>query len=233
MGRAIILCYHKVGALAEEGRRLNVEPERLRSQIRYFARRNYSFLRAQDLAGSWPHRCVCFTFDDAYASTLAHAPPLFEEHGKRATFYAVAGKLGGSSDWDAELARPLADAKTLLGAQEAGHEIGNHTASHVHLADLEPADQADEISEAHRLLASEGLNAGSFCYPYGSLCSNQVVKQHYKVAVSLLKGVASTSDDRAVLPRIVVAYSDSIPMLLYKIKVRPLLRQSRWKSGPR
>src|SRR4051812_17322791 len=117
MGRAIILCYHKVGPVATEGRRLNIEPARLRSHIRFFARRGFAFLLGRELAQSWPERSVCFTFDDAYTSTIRNAPELLEESGARGSFYAVSDKVGGSSGWDGSLARPLASWDELLDAQ--------------------------------------------------------------------------------------------------------------------
>jgi peptidoglycan/xylan/chitin deacetylase (PgdA/CDA1 family) len=92
-----ILCYHKVGPASEEGRRLNIEPLRLQSHVRYFARKNRPFVVAGDLPSSLQDGIVCFTFDDAYVSTMVHAPLIFEEQGVHACFYAVAGRVGDSS----------------------------------------------------------------------------------------------------------------------------------------
>ena len=226
--QATILCYHKVGLASKEGRRLNIEPSRLRSHVRFFSRKNYKFLCAGDLAAPWSDRTVCFTFDDAYASTMVHAPSIFEEFGTRATFYAVPGRVGGTSDWDGALARPLANWDLLTEAHRRGHEIGNHTQNHVHLANLSEEEQYKEISVAHENLVTQGLNPRSFCYPYGShdqRTVTQVDKAGYQVALILGKRIATTDDKLLELPRIIAAYSDALPMLIYKLTLKPRLKQ--------
>jgi len=226
---ATILCYHKVGPLAEEGRRLNIEPIRLRSHVRFFARRNIQFLVAGDLAGSWQDGIVCFTFDDAYDSTMVHAPGIFEEFGVRASFYAVPSLVGGRSEWDKELSRPLADWDLLRKIQASGHEIGNHSLTHPFLAKLSTDQQLVEIASSHERFLAEGLLPRSFCFPYGSYDSHtldQLKATGYEVGLALGKRPARSSDNRLSLPRIVVAYSDTLPMLLYKIHLKPLLRRS-------
>ena len=225
-----ILCYHKVGPVSEEGRRLNIEPARLRSHVRFFSRQNHTFVRVSELLGSWRKGMVCFTFDDAYESTMVHAPGIFEEVGARATFYAVPGRVGTVSDWDGQAARPLANWDLLRDAESNGHEIGNHTQNHVHLDSLDEKDQLNEIVAARDRLESEGLRSSSFCFPYGGYDERtvgQLQNAGYKVAVTLDKRPATREDDLLRLPRVVSAYSDTLPMLIYKLKLRPRLRRMR------
>jgi peptidoglycan/xylan/chitin deacetylase (PgdA/CDA1 family) len=219
---AIILCYHKVGPAASEGTWLNVEPERLRSHVRFFSRRGYTFLRAWDLVGEWRRRSVVFSFDDSYVSTLENAPPILEEVGARGSFYAVPSKVGGASDWDGDRRRPLANWDTLRHAERQGHEIGNHTHSHVHLAELPFEEQREEVRKADMRLKEEGLSPKTFCYPYGSLADREAI-EGYRIGLSLEKRIATPADDPLRLPRIIPSYSDSLPLLLYKIFVRPKL----------
>jgi peptidoglycan/xylan/chitin deacetylase (PgdA/CDA1 family) len=224
---ATILCYHKVGPELEEGRRLNIEPKRLESHVRFFARRRQVVL-ARDFAGEWPSGAICFTFDDAYLSTMTHAPALLERHGVRGTFYAVPGRVGLSSGWDGPAARPLADWGLLLDAQRRGHEIGNHTQNHPHLDLLAPDEQLREITEAQNGLQEHGIEAESFCYPYGGLNESAVAAvaaAGYPVGMALRKRAADSEEDRRALSRIVVAFSDALPMLLYRLHLRPLLRR--------
>jgi peptidoglycan/xylan/chitin deacetylase (PgdA/CDA1 family) len=225
-----ILCYHKVGPASEEGRRLNIEPSRLATHVRFFARKNRPFVLAKDLAESIQDGMVCFSFDDAYASTMHHAPLIFEEQGVRASFYAVPGRVGQDSDWDGEQSRPLADWDDLRAAQTRGHEIGNHSQNHRRLAELDPLEQLNEIQSAHRRLLDEGVSSRSFCYPYGSYDARTVEavqKAGYPVGLALNKHLAETSDNPLTLPRIVIAYSDSLPMLLYKLILKPRLKPKR------
>jgi len=224
---AVVLCFHKVGSQKKEGRRLNIDPRRLDAHIRFFARRKFQFLRAGDFQ-QWPdRRSVCFTFDDAYASTLEYGRPVFERNEVPMTLYAVTRLVGMTSSWDGELARPLADWADLKAAQAAGHEIGNHTGNHVHLPRLPYVEQKAEIDLAHEDLASHGIASKSICYPYGHqdeqsrLAASQA---GYKVGMALGKRLASPDDPRLAIPRIVIAFGDSLPMLLYKMHLRPKLK---------
>lgn len=225
--RATILCYHKVGPEVEEGRRLNVDPDRLESHVRFFARRGHAFRRAGDLDEPWPDRTVCFSFDDAYVSALSYAPERLEKHGARGSFFAVSSLIGQFSTWDGDLARPLADAELLRAVQANGHEIGNHTRTHPRLASLSPEAQAEEIRGADADLRAIGLYPQSFCYPYGDLNDSAVeaVGTLYPVGLALGKRLADSSEDPRRLSRVVVAFSDSLPLLIYRLYVRPLLRR--------
>src|SRR4029079_15102181 len=69
------------------------------------------------------------TFDDCPKSLFDSALPSLEGRQKTATFFAVAGKTGGTNDWEAlGTARGIelmnwADLRELL---SAGHEVGGH-----------------------------------------------------------------------------------------------------------
>ncbi len=225
-----ILCYHKIGLIAQEGRFLNVEPMRLRTHIELFRRRGYEFLMARELAGSWPKRAVCLTFDDAYFSTMSNGVEVLNELDVPGSFYAVAGLVGQTSTWDGDRARPLADWKHLLVAAASGHEIGNHSLSHPQLATLTPEDQREEIHRAHHLLLENGLKCQSICYPYGSMSSATLqiaAELGYGVGLTLQRGIATQNHNLLALPRITVSCGDAIPLLLYKIFLRPNLPKSR------
>jgi peptidoglycan/xylan/chitin deacetylase (PgdA/CDA1 family) len=227
-----ILCYHKIGPAKDLGRRLNIETQRFETHVRFFARRGYSSLLGHEFAESWPQgplarnglgRAVCFTFDDGFEATLANATAALERHGFRGSFYAVTAKVGAVSDWDGGESLPLATWDTLRSAQAAGHEIGNHTVHHPRLAELDPEAQWQEIVTAQKRLVEEGLESGSFCYPYGSLPNHPeaaLAKAGLKVGLSLTKGLAKPTDKLYALPRVTVAYSHSLPALLYRIFIR-------------
>lgn len=158
---------------------------------------------------------------------MVHAPSIFEEFGVRATFYAVAGRVGGTSDWDGQLARPLANWDQLREAEARGHEIGNHSYNHLRLAELPEIQQLSEVQAAHDRLTEERLHPRSFCYPYGShneATLQQLKTAGYGVGLALGKRIAHDYDNRLAIPRVVVAYSDALPMLLYKLLIKPVLK---------
>jgi peptidoglycan/xylan/chitin deacetylase (PgdA/CDA1 family) len=222
-----ILCYHKVGPVWEEGRRLNIEPNQLAKHVQYFYRRGVQFVQARDLAGVLPAKSVCLTFDDAYLSALFDGVRVLRAYKATATFFAVPSLVGASSVWDKELARPLASWDVLVDAQKAGFEIGNHTNTHADLSKLDLPSQIAEIEAADDALIAHGISPGSFCYPYGRLNAESVracQEAQYPVGLALGKRLAQETDDRHALPRIVLAYSDSVAKLIYKMHVRPKLR---------
>lgn len=230
MRRSVILCYHKVGPEAEEGRFLNVSPEGLRAQLEFMARRHRA-VQVDEISVNGGE--VALTFDDAYVSALTHGLAVLAELGLLATFYAVPSLVGKTSAWDGERARPLADWDLLRAAVGAGHRIGNHTMSHPDLSGLSLDEQVREWESAQAVLAGEGLAASSGCYPYGkgNPFSAEALARVCGVGVTLEGRAMMASDDRRLLPRIAVAFRDRAPQLLYKVYVRPLLppRRGTWR----
>lgn len=228
-----ILCYHKVGPLAQEGRRLNIEPETLETHVRYFVKKGRRFARTGDLENGIPAGAVCFTFDDAYVSTMTNAVEILSRHRVWGTFFAVPGMVGGESVWDVGEARPLAGWGALIAAQTEGMEIANHTMNHVDLTTLPMAQQAAEFEAAEDMLIQNGLGGRSICFPYGRFNSGTLAamdREGCKVGLALGRRPAKPTDDLRCLPRIVVAYSDSLPKLLYKIHLRPKLPSLRKRA---
>jgi peptidoglycan/xylan/chitin deacetylase (PgdA/CDA1 family) len=225
--QAFVLCYHKVGPKRDEGRRLNIAPERLQSHAAFFKRRGYVFSLARDLGGAWKPRTVCFSFDDAYWSTMEYGVPVLDALGVPCTVYAVPSLVGHSSTWDPASPRPLARWDSLIDAQKRGHEIGNHTLSHPRMSALSPEEQFEQVAAADRALRANGLNPGSFCYPYGAYDAatlEAVRRAGYGVGLALNKRLAQDADDRLAISRIVIGFSDALPMLLYKLFLKPKLK---------
>ena len=224
--RIPILGYHKVGEAATFGRRLNIEPGRLESHVRFFARRGCQFVRVGDLADEWHPKRVAFTFDDGFEGAVELGLPALKKHGGVGTVYVVTDLVGGKSLWPGENAYPLADWEALRVAASHGHEVGNHTRTHARLGELTPERQRAEIAGAAATLARERLEGGSFCLPYGSSSDETrgVLEEcGVKVCVTIRKSIARDSDDRLGLPRVFVAYGDALPLLLYRLYLRPLI----------
>lgn len=169
------LMYHSVDDPSHDPYRITVSPERLDRQLRWLGRRGLrgvamaELLRAERAGRS--AGLVGLTFDDGYADFLGEAVPLLRRHGCTATVFAVAGRLGGTNDWDPLGPRkPLLTAAGLREAAAAGMEIGSHGLLHRSLTRL-GADLAwSELQESRRLLAEvTGHPPAGFCYPYGDV----------------------------------------------------------------
>lgn len=111
---------------------------------------------------------ISITFDDARATQLSHGFPILERHNVKATFYVVPKFVETNLEgWK--------------GVVKAGHEIGNHTSSHLCTgnfqwlrdlnAGLEQVDLAwleQDIQKATQSLKAQlGTDIKSFAYPCG------------------------------------------------------------------
>lgn len=223
-----VLGYHKVGPIAEEGRFLNVEPTDLAAQVAFLKRRGFAFAQAKDLVEHPDERTVCLTFDDAYLSFLTYGVDVLRSAGVVASTYVVTDLVGEASLWDGEHARPLGSWELLRQAEEAGIEIGNHTGSHARLGELGQIEQEREISKGHLGLAARRFDSRSLCLPYGSYNDETIgamTMTGYLVGLTVEKGLVSAEDDRRLLKRVMVSYSDRVPGLWYKLFVKPGLKK--------
>lgn len=99
---------------------------------------------------------VALTFDDGpTAAGLNHVLPLLERHGARATFFLIGREMA---------ARP--GLARRIGA--AGHEIANHSYSHLRMVGRSAGFYDQEIARTAELLRSEGASGPLlFRPPYG------------------------------------------------------------------
>jgi len=112
---------------------------------------------------------IILTIDDGVSTQLSIAAPLLARFGLRATFFVVpkltrritrrdSSRLGwGEIGW--------IDLRSL--ARE-GHEIGNHTLSHLDLVPMEVQQARREIEHGQELIEDElRRKVTSFAYPFG------------------------------------------------------------------
>lgn len=145
-----------------------------------------------------PDKTIAITIDDAYASVFRHALPRLKAAGMTATLFvateSVDSNLAGYMDWD--------DVRQAL---DDGFDIGAHTVSHGHLADMALADASREINYANsRFTAELGFVPALFAYPFGeaSLALRSIVKAAgYTAAFGQHSGVLHASEDPFYLPR--------------------------------
>jgi peptidoglycan-N-acetylglucosamine deacetylase len=101
------------------------------------------YTRPSDLVLHGRHdggRRLALTFDDGpSAANTARILDLLAEHDARATFFAVGSRTEGVED-------------VVRRAAEAGHELGNHTYSHVHTVHFTRSRLRDDIARASRTI---------------------------------------------------------------------------------
>ncbi len=199
---AVILMYHRFGE--EDLPSTNIRLEQFEAHLEELTSGPYNVLPLEVIAQALrdgtplPDRAVAITVDDAFASVYSEAWPRLRAAGLPFTVFvstnAVDQKRRAYMTWDQ--IRELAD---------AGVTIGNHTASHLHMADSSEERNAATIANARDRFREElGTDPALFAYPYGesSLASRQVVEDAgFGVAFGQHSGVAFAGHDSLYLPR--------------------------------
>jgi len=219
-----ILMYHEVTPRpAPDFHFYSVTPEQFARQMRWLAWAGYSTVSLDLLADRHaygpplPARSVVITFDDGFKSCIEHAVPHLERYGFSATFFVVAGLVGGTGRWlrailDRELA--LADWDALHRLTERGFTCGAHSMSHPHLTRLSSEACWFELAESKRVLEARlGRPVVHLAYPYGEYTSEvlRLAKEAgYRTACAVRGGFAGVDDELYALRRIAVGGSDSL-----------------------
>jgi peptidoglycan/xylan/chitin deacetylase (PgdA/CDA1 family) len=96
---------------------------------------------------------LSLTYDDGIPIQLDVAIPEMVNRNLRGTFYLISGKLDRAEEWKKILA--------------SGQEVGNHTVTHRHTAELTPADEQNEVENAKADLQKLfNVPVLTFAYPY-------------------------------------------------------------------
>jgi len=210
-----ILTYHRIGPPVPPHFSNVVTPHAFAGQMAWLSRRGYvtisldDLLAARQAGGPLPRRSVVLTFDDGFADCVQYALPVLQRHGYTATFFLVAGLVGGRSLWHrhsrgADL--PLltwGDARRMV---NQGFTCGAHSLTHPLLTELDTEPCKRELAEGRALL-EERLQCPvrHLAYPYGGYdgrVRSLAAEAGYATACSTRPGRSSMDDDALALPRI-------------------------------
>jgi peptidoglycan/xylan/chitin deacetylase (PgdA/CDA1 family) len=101
------------------------------------------------------HKAIAITFDDG--PNPAFTPQfmdVFREHGGHATFFTIGEQLEKCPDI----------AQSIIGA---GHEMGNHTWTHPHMTEMDPASRKFELERTHEWIVQiTGVRPMTFRPPF-------------------------------------------------------------------
>jgi peptidoglycan/xylan/chitin deacetylase (PgdA/CDA1 family) len=245
-----VLYYHRVGpprpGLPRKG---FVTPESFRSHMQWLKRSGWRVLALDELAGALagdpgagapPRRGVVLTFDDGYADCAEFARPVLEDSGFPATFFIVAGAVGGTDRWNpTHGAHPerLMDWPALRNLRRAGFTIGSHTMTHRRLPELPPAEAMAELRDSRaRLEEKLGSPVRHLSYPQGAwtpAVAAMAREAGYVSACATRRGaVHAGRPDPFALPRVPVSASDSAAAVLGKL-VKGALGVYHWRIRKR
>lgn len=225
-----VLMYHAVDTLADP-MSVQVSPARLRRQLEVLRRLGLRGTSMRELlAAPRPRRLVGLTFDDGYADFATTAVPILDEFGFTATVFVVAGRSGGSNEWDPPPRRALMSAEQVRHVHAAGHEVGSHSMTHARLTESTPHELAEEV-RASRSRLEDLIEAPvpGFCYPYGAVspAALAAVREVYDYACAIKH---PRPVDRWALPRFHVGEEDGTVRFLAKLGLRPV-RERMHRAG--
>jgi peptidoglycan/xylan/chitin deacetylase (PgdA/CDA1 family) len=170
----MVLMYHGVADVADDPNLLCVTPGRFAEQMASLQRLGLRGVGVGTLVDAiragHSRGLVGITFDDGYVSVLEAALPELSRRGFTASVFVIAGRLGGTNEWDKGPSWPLLSAGQVGELAAAGMEIGSHSMTHVRLAGLEAGQLEAEVRGSRASLGElMGTPVRGFAYPYGSM----------------------------------------------------------------
>jgi len=175
-----------------------------------------------------PSDGILLTFDDAYLNNLEHAYPILKKHHARAIIFVPSAYVGQSSDWDID-AEPLMSVEQLRALDSEVFDLGLHTHTHRHFADLTIEEITQEVSQNIQFFEENQLDfVSALAYPYGGRPKDKSIKQQMTNALRQM-GVlmafrignrlnAWPLSNRYEIQRIDVRGTDSMAVFKRKIK---------------
>lgn len=237
-----VLMYHSITDKGPDGYApYRVSPAAFEEQLRALGRNGFRPLSL----GAWAKavhegtklrgRPVVITFDDGYLDFMDHALPILVDHGFSATVFVVTDRVGGTSEWDADVLppQPLMGWDDLRTCLDNGISIDSHGASHEDMLTLSDDEIRDEGMRSRQALSEHlKLKSPLFSYPWGrndERVRKVIADCGYAAAVSTSNGIgafggpSTLGDSPMALQRIEIAGTDTIHDFLRKL----------WIGGPR
>lgn len=221
--QATFLCYHSVSPAGP--RYLTVDPELFEHQLDQMLRRGLRGGGMAELeaaaAGELAEPTVFLTFDDGFRDNHETVLPLLRERGYPAFFFVLPPlvdegaplhwpELAGDQERFGEAMRSL-DWGMVEEMKESGFEVGSHTLTHPHLAELSGEPLRDELLDSRRRIADRLGSCDMLAYPFGSWSEEVEAAAGecgYRFAFTLPTKVGQRRAAPLSIPRINVDYRD-------------------------
>ncbi len=190
------------------------------------ARRLTQWRAAMPIANDPPRAIISFTFDDFARSAADTGAEIVEEAGARACFYACTGMAGTRT-----VCGEMFTADDIAALQQAGHDIGAHTSTHLDCARADPADALADIEANLAELAQMGLEGevSQIAYPFGETCHalKQALIGRFSAARGVLAGINMRGNDLMQL-RAVEIDSDAASTARAIAAIETAVRRRGW-----
>lgn len=199
-----IFAYHRFGDARYPS--TNISDQVFEEQLQYLRDNNFEVISFGSAVKAWkegrmlPEKAVILTIDDGYLSFYTHGWPLLKKYNFEATVFIQTETVGGGDfmSWN-----------QIKEIQNAGIEIGNHSASHAYFLDLPAGEIAEAFEKDLEKSGSElkkhlGKTPKIYAYPSGEWTSEMemiVKKSGYLAAAVQKSGVFCEKTNMMAVPR--------------------------------
>jgi peptidoglycan/xylan/chitin deacetylase (PgdA/CDA1 family) len=222
-----ILMYHRIDVLKPSlppmTRRLTVDPNVFRQQMRWLVRNGYRSVTQAQLQsgirgrGTLPKKPVMITFDDGYADVYTRASPILTRLGLHATAYLITSRISGPDP-------SFLTWQQVRGLERRGIQIGSHTETHAALPSLSSTALLEELRGGRRALQRVLHHPVPWlAYPYGAYDERVVDLARasgYTLGVTTVGGTCQTPTRPLELRRLEVLDTTSIAGLRTMLAAR-------------
>lgn len=202
-----ILEYHRIIPISEAGGSLPglvMSPENFSAQLDALKAAGWHAITLGSLGDdliahrSPGARAFVISIDDGWNDSYNYALPILQKHGYVATFFVISSRIGGAG---------FLSAGQIQALRAAGHEIGNHTVSHVSLPYQTVANMKYQVNTASdQIAAVTGVRPKSFAYPMGGINNAAMAAvaacQGMEIGVTEYRAIGETDVGRFDAPRL-------------------------------
>jgi peptidoglycan/xylan/chitin deacetylase (PgdA/CDA1 family) len=206
-----VLTYHRVAPLSAVGiTDLKVEPSTFVAELAALKAHGYHTIHQWQLfdalykGDALPAKPVIISVDDGYVDDVRTILPALERFHMVGTFFVITGRMAEPGFLSADQIRQL---------DQAGMDVGDHTAHHVDLRLLTSSQLQTEIAGSRHVLERVvGHPVYFFAYPFGAY-NDAVIRglgsAGFTMAYTTAGGSTESSADPLTMPRIHVGRAET------------------------
>jgi peptidoglycan/xylan/chitin deacetylase (PgdA/CDA1 family) len=206
-----VLTYHRVAPLSAVGLTdLKVDPANFIGELAALHDAGYHTIHQAQLfdalykAAALPSKPIIISVDDGYVDDVTRILPALQRFHMVATFFVITGRFTEPGFLDRAQVRQL---------DQAGMDVGDHTAHHVDLRLLTPSELRMETAGSRQVLEHViGHPVYFFAYPFGDF-NDEVVRAvgnaGFTIAYSTAGGVTESTSAPLTMPRVHVGRAET------------------------
>ncbi|MGP6175231.1 polysaccharide deacetylase family protein [Corynebacterium sp. A21] len=208
-GSGIVLAYHDIIGDEDTPYQYAVRVSTFREQLKLVQQLGYRFIHFSELTdrllrGDSVAGTAAILFDDALIGVYRNAMPHLLGQGLPWTLLPVTARLGVKPPWWEPAERTM-DLGEIRESVAAGAQLCGHTATHLSLPELTPAQVAAELLRSREQLSIwGGRDVRELCYPFGhqnAWVREQVRSAGYRSGWTFTNGRCHPGDDPFTLRR--------------------------------